>query len=187
MTAKDARQIDRNTQKALRRSFASWHRRWVKDHRQTWEEFVYCLSLLRAMGTKWTVMARVLEMDDDNMRVSYSPYIYPDREDIQQYAPNCNADSLLRELKDFAEAIEYWDHELDDMVTRYRESGTSWTSIGSVLGVTRQSAQQRFDRAGPRQRKRRVPCYGIIDSPSPVSKITDPAPRQGAQDERNEG
>lgn len=39
------------------------------------------------------------------------------------------------------------DRTLTAAVTRARQSGTSWTAIGTQLGVSRQAAQQRFTRA----------------------------------------
>jgi len=39
------------------------------------------------------------------------------------------------------------DHTLAAAVTRARQSGLSWSAIGTQLGITRQAAQQRFTRA----------------------------------------
>jgi hypothetical protein len=40
---------------------------------------------------------------------------------------------------------------LSAAVTRARQSGASWSAIGSQLGLSRQGAQQHFTRASPRE------------------------------------
>ena len=40
-------------------------------------------------------------------------------------------------------------------VTRARQAGTSWTVIGTQLGISRQGAQQRFTRASTRKADQR--------------------------------
>ena len=49
-------------------------------------------------------------------------------------------------------AVERWHKPLmEQAVAAAREAGISWAEIGSALGVTRQSAHQRFSTAQTRQ------------------------------------
>jgi len=41
-------------------------------------------------------------------------------------------------------ALKASEREMSAAVAAAREAGSSWTSIGRVLGITKQAAQQRF-------------------------------------------
>jgi uncharacterized membrane protein YccC len=53
----------------------------------------------------------------------------------------------MRRIIRAREQIETAEQELRDAVAAAREAGDSWTIIGAALGVTRQSAWERFGRA----------------------------------------
>lgn len=53
---------------------------------------------------------------------------------------------LLDALNTYAEVVAF---EIDEAVTRARQAGRSWSSIGDALGITRQAAHQRY---APQQR-----------------------------------
>jgi hypothetical protein len=44
-------------------------------------------------------------------------------------------------------ALEQAEQTLHATITRARHNGTTWTEIGTQLGITKQAAQQRFTRA----------------------------------------
>lgn len=48
---------------------------------------------------------------------------------------------LLDALNTYAEVVAF---EIDEAVTRARQAGRSWSSIGDALGITRQAAHQRY-------------------------------------------
>lgn len=50
------------------------------------------------------------------------------------------------ELEEFAALTEVLDQAIADAVAGQREKGRSWSGIAVALGVTRQGAQQRFDK-----------------------------------------
>lgn len=50
----------------------------------------------------------------------------------------------LRHVREAAEAAKTADEDLRTAVAQARHNGESWGTIGMVLGVSRQAAQQRF-------------------------------------------
>jgi DNA-directed RNA polymerase specialized sigma24 family protein len=76
------------------------------------------------------------------------------------------ADRLARARKQTEKA----DQALRAAVTQARRDGASWADVGRVLGITRQTAQQRFGRA-------RVP---LDPEPTPPP-VTRPVQGRGKQ------
>lgn len=60
-------------------------------------------------------------------------------------------DDLLSRLPDVAEAGEQVERHLRTWVDAARQRGLSWASIGEALGMTRQSAWERFTRPEPQE------------------------------------
>lgn len=56
-------------------------------------------------------------------------------------------DELLQRIPFIAESATYVEAGLRDRVDELRERGVSWARIGAALGMTRQSAWERFSRA----------------------------------------
>lgn len=54
---------------------------------------------------------------------------------------------LLAWIRTAHQALAEAEQTLLAAITRARQNGTSWTEVGTQLGVTRQAAQQRFTRA----------------------------------------
>ncbi len=54
---------------------------------------------------------------------------------------------LLAWIHSCQQAADQAEQTLLAAITRARQNGTSWTQIGTQLGVSRQAAQQRFTRA----------------------------------------
>lgn len=54
------------------------------------------------------------------------------------------AEGDLADLADFAALITLAEHEFGEAVSALRSRGYSWADVGSVLGISRQAAQQRF-------------------------------------------
>lgn len=54
---------------------------------------------------------------------------------------------LLAWISNAHQALEQAEQSLHAAITRARHNGTTWTEIGTQLGITRQAAQQRFTRA----------------------------------------
>lgn len=59
---------------------------------------------------------------------------------------NVDDDSLLRRIADIAGARDGVEEHLTQWVGRARDRGISWARIGATLGMTRQSAWERFRR-----------------------------------------
>jgi len=57
---------------------------------------------------------------------------------------NQSADDLLAHLPQVAAAANQVEAGLQARVTRLREQGVTWARIGAALGITRQSAWERF-------------------------------------------
>jgi hypothetical protein len=74
------------------------------------------------------------------------------------------ADNLKRARR----RVEAADQALREAVTQARRDGASWADVGAVLGITRQSAQQRFGRA-------RVPLTDPAPPPEPAPPPALPA------------
>lgn len=55
-------------------------------------------------------------------------------------------ETLLRRIADIAGARDGVEKHLADWVDRARERGISWARIGECLGMTRQSAWERFEK-----------------------------------------
>jgi hypothetical protein len=60
-------------------------------------------------------------------------------------------DDQLQELHDLQWAIFRQQLQLHTLVDTMRDDGISWTLIGRALGITKQAAQQRFNRPAPGQ------------------------------------
>lgn len=54
--------------------------------------------------------------------------------------------TLLRRIADIADARDGVEQHLAQWVDRLRERGVSWARIGQALGMTRQSAWERFEK-----------------------------------------
>jgi ATP-dependent protease Clp ATPase subunit len=71
----------------------------------------------------------------------------PAQSDLQSFASwdeRLSDDDLLGLLPQMVTAGEQVDRRLALTVTRARERGVTWTRIGGALGMTRQSAWERF-------------------------------------------
>ncbi len=71
----------------------------------------------------------------------------PAQSDLQSFASwdeRLSDDDLLGLLPQMVTAGEQVDRRLALTVTRARERGITWTRIGGALGMTRQSAWERF-------------------------------------------
>lgn len=55
-------------------------------------------------------------------------------------------EALLRRIADIADARDGVEEHLAQWVGRLRERGVSWARIGAALGMTRQSAWERFEK-----------------------------------------
>ena len=55
-------------------------------------------------------------------------------------------ETLLARIADIADARDGVEAHLAEWVGRLRESGVSWARIGAALGMTRQSAWERFEK-----------------------------------------
>ena len=51
------------------------------------------------------------------------------------------------------DALAAAEHELGEAVRAAYDAGDSWLTIGTILGISRQAAQQRFRRAPPKTAK----------------------------------
>jgi hypothetical protein len=162
-------QIDAATyQGQLKRDLAFMHRKWQADKTRAWQQFTFCLSLMRALDISWVKIGRVLEMERGDCRNRYWTIIYPVRPDVVEYASIYMKDEsvrgqLLRELKELFDRVNVYEVEIYDIVKRFRDSGASWTTVGKALKMTRQAAQQRFGQQGPSRYRRRVPSLVTRD------------------------
>lgn len=63
---------------------------------------------------------------------------------VPNWADRLSDDDLLATLPKVAALSAQVDHQLADSVTHARSRGITWTRIGAALGMTRQSAWERF-------------------------------------------
>jgi hypothetical protein len=73
---------------------------------------------------------------------------------MRAYARRVGAEGDLGDLGEFAELLEVAEGHLIDMVAELRHEpwSYSWAEIGGALGITRQSAQERFAKVGGHRR-----------------------------------
>lgn len=136
----------RQQQAWIRTDFASWYKRWDLDRSHIWGKFVFALSLLRAMEISWANIAMRCGTDRHTLRNQYWNHVYPTRDDIKRYVKvgTIGREATLCEAKDAWRDLAWFDAELVRQVTSIRNLGASWRTIGKVVGLTRQGAQQRF-------------------------------------------
>ena len=81
---------------------------------------------------------------------------FPDlfRRLIRAYVRRVGADGDLDALAEFAKLLDEAEGHLTDMVAMLRHEpwSYSWREIGDELGITKQSAQERFHKAGGARR-----------------------------------
>lgn len=63
---------------------------------------------------------------------------------VTSWEKQMSDDELLAHLPNFIAASAQMDRELGSWVTEARSRGITWTRIGAALGMTRQSAWERF-------------------------------------------
>lgn len=173
------------TQRILRQDFASWYREWDHDRSEFWGKFVFALSLLRAMDISWRTIADHLGVQRTAMRDQYWSKVYPERDDIQRYAKAGSVGQIatLEECKELWRTLSFFDDSLIAQVKLYRNQGASWRTIGKVVHLTRQGAQQRF---GDRPLTR--PYLRIVDSSPRQSSVSESGTSAGSHNiERSSG
>ncbi len=67
-----------------------------------------------------------------------------DRDEVASWEQNMSDDDLLRHLPRVAVAGAQVEQQLTGWVQQARGRGITWTRIGDALGMTRQSAWERF-------------------------------------------
>lgn len=133
-------------QRVLRKDLGSWYREWDNDRAALWGRFVFALSLLRAMKVPWTIISAHVGIHRRTLRDQYWNKIYPERDDIQRYANAGTVGKIatLEECKDLWHSLSLFEESLEKQVRLYHSMGASWRTIGKVVHLTRQGAQQRF-------------------------------------------
>jgi len=63
---------------------------------------------------------------------------------VTSWEKRVSDEELLSHLPNFTAASAQMDRELGNWVTEARRRGITWTKIGTALGMTRQSAWERF-------------------------------------------
>lgn len=67
------------------------------------------------------------------------------------HAPEAEADNALRLLASSSAALQICEELQKEAVGKARQAGRSWAELGTLMGITRQAAQQRFTPSGKKE------------------------------------
>jgi hypothetical protein len=74
--------------------------------------------------------------------------------------PQTQQANVLNGIREAHEQVQVNEQEIAKRVAAARELGVSWSSIGSVLGVSKQAAWERYGRNDPHPMRSRPPERG---------------------------